>query len=484
MTSRLAIEVEYLTGVARAANDRGDGADWPPQPDRLFSALVATWAARGERPEERAALEWLEIQPAPLIEASAAQPRDAAKVFVPPNDDAPGSITILPDRRRRQERRFGACLPQDPVVRWLWPELPDPPILDALTALAHDTSYLGHSTSLVRCTLRRDPPDAVAQAARRAPYPGRLAELERAYAARQRPAPGATLAAPPRIEPSPPVTVFGAEWIVFAHADGLRPDAVASALACKALLKAVQSGYGPGQAPAWISGHAADGTPIATPHLAALPLLDAGWEWSQGRFMGLALVLPRYLEERLAEARDPRGTDVGSAIFAEEEGLFRALARINRAGPDSVEIALRLPGGQEWRLRREAQPEAHSLRPERYLATSRVWASVTPIALDRHPKKAGEAEAGIAEACQRIGLPRPNRVVLSKHSAIRAAPSAQPGARAPEWTGWRLPPSLASRRLTHAVIAFEAPVAGPVLLGAGRFTGLGLCLPLRERDVG
>ncbi|MCX7631680.1 MAG: type I-U CRISPR-associated protein Csb2, partial [Geminicoccaceae bacterium] len=142
MTRRLAIEVEYLTGVARAANDRGDGADWPPQPDRLFSALVATWAARGERPEERAALEWLERQPAPAIHASAAQPRDAAKVFVPPNDGAPSSITILPDRRRRQERRFAACLPQDPVVRWLWPELPEPPIFDALAALAHDTSYL------------------------------------------------------------------------------------------------------------------------------------------------------------------------------------------------------------------------------------------------------------------------------------------------------------------------------------------------------
>lgn len=482
MTSRLAIEVEYLTGVARAANDRGDGADWPPQPDRLFSALVATWAARGENAEERAALEWLEVQPAPLIEASAAQPRDAAKVFVPPNDDAPGSITILPDRRRRQERRFAACLPRDPVVRWLWPELPDPPIFDALTALAHDTSYLGHSASLVRCTLRRDPPVAMARAARRVPYPGRLAELERAHAAGRRPAPGASLAAPPRIDPRPPATVFGVDWIVFAHADGLRPDAVASALACKALLKAVQSGYGPGQVPAWISGHAPDGAPIGMPHLAALPLLDAGWEWSQGRLMGLALALPRDLEERLAEARGSWPTEVGSNGLAEEDGLFRALASINRGGPDSITIALHFPGGREWRLRREALPEAHSLRPGRYVTSSRVWASVTPIALDRHPKAAGEAEAFVAEACLRIGLPKPARVVLGKHAAIRGAPSAWPGARAPTWTGWRLPPALAGRRLTHGVIAFNEPVAGPVLLGAGRFTGLGLCLPLPESE--
>jgi CRISPR-associated protein Csb2 len=483
MTSRLAIEVEYLTGVVRAANDRGDGADWPPQPDRLFSAFVATWAARGERPEERAALEWLENQPAPLIEASAAQPRDAAKVFVPPNDDAPGSITILPDRRRRQERRFAACVPQDPVVRWLWPELPDPAILDALTALAHDTSYLGHSASLVRCTLRRDPPEAGAQAARRAPYPGRLAELERAFRAGQRPAPGASLPRRPPLAPTLPASVFGSEWIIFAHADGLRPDAVASALACKALLKAIQAGYGPGRAPAWVSGHKPDGAPLTSPHLAALPLLDAGWEWSRGRLMGLALVLPRELEARLTATRDPANPADEAAALAEEYGFFRALAAINQGGQESLEIVLRLPGGQEWRLRREPQPEAQSLRPQRYLAAARFWGSVTPIALDRHPKKAGEAEALVAEACARIGLPKPRRVVLAAHSAIRGAPSVRPGRHAPAWTGWRLPPSLASRRLTHAVLGFAEQVAGPVVLGAGRFTGLGLCLPLRERDV-
>jgi CRISPR-associated protein Csb2 len=30
----------------------------------------------------------------------------------------------------------------------------------------------------------------------------------------------------------------------------------------------------------------------------------------------------------------------------------------------------------------------------------------------------------------------------------------------------------------HAVIRFAEPVDGPVILGAGRFTGLGLCRPL------
>ena len=37
---------------------------------------------------------------------------------------------------------------------------------------------------------------------------------------------------------------------------------------------------------------------------------------------------------------------------------------------------------------------------------------------------------------------------------------------------------LASRQLTHAVLQFPEPVRGPVLLGAGRFAGLGLCRAL------
>ena len=241
---------------------------------------------------------------------------------------------------------------------------------------------------------------------------------------------------------------------------------MAAALLGKTLLKAVQAGYAPHAAPAWISGHHADGTPLAAPHLAALPLLDAGWSWSEGRLMGIALALPRALED--------------GAAPEEEEGLFRALASINVDGPDRLKIALRLPGGQLWRLQREALPDAKSLRPDRYVDTARVWASVTPIALDRHPKAEGDVEASIAAACDRIGLPKPLRVVASKHAAIRGAPSARPSAAAPVWTDWRLPAPLIGRRLTHAVIEFPAPVTGPILLGAGRFVGLGLCLPLRE----
>ena len=83
----LVLEIEFLSGVCRAAREPGDDTpDWPPQPDRVFSALVSAWAARGERPEERAALEWLEAQPPPAVHASDHTSRTTPDVFVPPND--------------------------------------------------------------------------------------------------------------------------------------------------------------------------------------------------------------------------------------------------------------------------------------------------------------------------------------------------------------------------------------------------------------
>jgi CRISPR-associated protein Csb2 len=87
-------------------------------------------------------------------------------------------------------------------------------------------------------------------------------------------------------------------------------------------------------------------------------------------------------------------------------------------------------------------------------------------------------------ACRNVGLPKPEIVVADKHPAVEGIPSAYPSGKAPAWMRWRLPSALASRQLTHAVIRFAEPVAGPVILGAGRFVGLGLCLPLDDVEIG
>lgn len=483
----LALEVEFLTGVVFAADNRGDGPDWPPQPDRLFSALVASWAARGENGAERAALEWLEQRRnPPRIEASEAFGRKHATVFVPPNDDTASSSTILPHRRRRQPRHFPASLPRDPVIRFVWEDDPDEPTFRALRTLARDTSYLGHSASLVRCHLLRTLTEVgETWQARRRIHPGRLETLCRNHKAGVRPEPGPHV--PP--EPLPPALArpqsgFGSDWIVFAHDDGFRPDPVAAALAAKTLMAAVLSGYRDIPIPDWVSGHQPDGAPLKAPHLAAVPLMDVGWEWSQGHLMGMALILPRFVCDASARSRDPEAPTVapGDAALAEEEaGLYRALARANanRAGEDDgLKLDLRLSRDRVWGLAYRSRLQQASLKPRRYCDAGRVWATATPIALDRHPKAPGDVEASIGAACVNIGLPSPVSVVPGKHSAIRGSVSARRSQGAPDWTDWRLPRAFVGRRLTHAVVTFAKPVAGPVILGAGRFCGLGLCLPL------
>jgi CRISPR-associated protein Csb2 len=189
--------------------------------------------------------------------------------------------------------------------------------------------------------------------------------------------------------------------------------------------------------------------------------------------------LPRDREEAWRGAATP-------AAFEERRELSRALERLRADKADVGDdrsIALRLGPAGLWRLRLAQGSELRSLDPARYCARSALWSSATPIALDRHTKRQGaarleEAAELTAESCIRLGLPRPARVRVHKHAAIAGAASAWPPGGAPAWTGWAQPKTLAHRPLFHATIEFSEPVRGPVILGAGRFFGLGLCLPV------
>ncbi len=481
----LILEIEHLLGVAFAARMPASGQpDWPPQPDRVFSALVATWAARGEKAEERRALEWLERQEVPEIAASGGAPREAPTVFVPPNDPETrrtGDRSVMPAFRRRQPRRFPAYRPDDPVVRLIWPNVAaDPATFGALNALAADTSYVGHSASLTRCRFL----DRIAGISgpqtgrtRRRVYPGRLAELERRFHSGQRPSPGEAVRADPQSESDPtPRSVFSDEWLVLEHVDGEMPDLRAAALVAKALRDTIMSGYREielGHAiPEIVSGHMPDGTPTPKPHLAIVPLAFLGSRYASGAVFGFALVPPR------------------EANLLADPTFQRAMRRIMRANDDNGRRELRCYGpGIDVRFSIPAETPRASLNPAPYIRTGKVWASCTPVVLDRHLKETGtardaEVAALVAQACANIGLPAPVNLAAGKHSAIEGAVSAYPSGNAPRWANWNVPPALASRQRMHLVVEFKEAVTGPVILGAGRFVGLGLMRPLDARADG
>lgn len=486
----LALEIEYLAGVCFAAvGPDSEAADWPPQPDRVFSALVATWGAHGEPDDEHRALEWLERMPSPQCEASASSDRTAPVAFVPPNDPrldrAKNALGVMPALRSRQPRRFPGTRPQRPLVRHLWEAEPDESTLAALDRLARDTSYVGHSASLTRCRftlIDAVVPESLAET-KRTIYTGRLDELRAAHARfhksgdrKDRPSPGAPVLPRPAAQAARR-NVFAARWLVLEHLGGTMPDLRACAPVARGIRKALMSGYGRlGEAvPGSVSGHEPDGSPALAPHLAIVPLAFAGFPHADGRVLGFALV-PPVAHDLL---RDERFLDVLRALAARDGRSGRRVIEVKSAAGTAPGSAFALSLSPTF----EPAAGRRSLDPAPYTTRARTFATVTPIVLDRHLKRQGaardeEVAEQIAAACGRIGLPAQRVVATDKHSAVQGAPSAWPSGNAPGWLGWRLPGSLAGRQLTHAVIRFAEPVEGPLLLGAGRFHGLGLCLPL------
>lgn len=487
---KLALEIEFLIGVAFAAQGPDSGnPDWPPQPDRVFSALVATWGARGEQESEAVALRWLEEQPVPVIAASESEPRTAPIAYVPPNDPRTGRSgdkTVLPGYRRRQPRRFPSSRPLDPVVRYYWDAAPEGQVFEILERLAADTAYVGHSASLTRCKFLRCDGATVAhsQAAARRIYKGRFDELRRDYerfilsnGKVGRPRLGDPIFAASAVVTTANQSCFSPEWLILEYSggetDGEMPDIRATALVAKEIRDTLLSGYEQcgmrDRIPEEVSGHTRDGSPSPRPHMAVVPLAFAGSRYADGHVLGFALVSTR--DSGLWKDHDFRQAMRRIAPYDEDESRSRLRLR-----HFNLELSPTLT------------PSRASLDPARYSRSSRTWGTVTPIVLDRHLKKTGterleEMEEHIRLACRNIGLPKPEIVVADKHSAVEGVPSAQPSGRAPAWMRWRLPASLASRQLTHAVIQFADPVAGPVILGAGRFVALGLCLPLDGGEI-
>jgi CRISPR-associated protein Csb2 len=298
-----------------------------------------------------------------------------------------------------------------------------------------------------------------------------------------------------RSNEQPPRSIFSDRWLVLEHArdephkfSSEIPDVRATALLAKALRCVLMSGYREnGQEhviPAVVSGHAADGSPVIDPHLAIVPLAFLGTQYANERIFGMAFVPPGNSE--LLDDPDFQHAIRRIAHWVERKG--RRELRVTCNGFNST-----------FTITRESN--LRSLDPAPYVSIARTWATCTPIVLDRHLKAVKNADRErelrelILQACRNIGLPPPASsntrtgqlqhsaaIAAGNHSAIQNAPSAYPSGRAPQWTGWRLPASLATRQLTHAVIQFEKPVRGPVILGAGRFVGLGLCRALDPED--
>ena len=267
-----------------------------------------------------------------------------------------------------------------------------------------------------------------------------------------------------------PGSVFDPDIIVFTLS-GQRRSLLATLKFTAALRGLLLKTCGRQPPPAWFCGHQADGRPGVDPHIALFPLPFVGAEHADGRIMGLGVALPRGLD------RDGVNDCLGPILLESETGLARQ-HRLFDGGWLECGLELEL---------RERPP--HNLRRAAWTGPSTLWASVTPVVLDRHHNgvdKWERAANDLRTACTRIGLPEPREVHLHPVSWVRGAPPARAFPYLTHSGGGR-------RHHAHALLVFEQAVTGPVLLGAGRFRGYGLCRPLdadarvrhvEERDHG
>lgn len=449
----LVIEVDYLLGRVYAAASHAAGEpEWPPYPARFFSALVSSYHDSNGTEAEREALMWLEQQHPPKIGAKEAGRPNAVVTFVPTN--YPGKTgSTHPEQRGKQARSFPAHGPESPVVYFVWAEVEvSNEHLEALRRLTARVASLGRACSLVRVRvidllkekLLFQPnyvPDDDGQEVFTVAGAGRLEELERTYEAARRPSQGALTRyrkTGQMERPGRPGQGHFGEMVVLRRIRGTGFPVEAAPMLTKRLRDAFLSRAGEGKPLAgMLSGHDGD-KPVCGPHVAFAALPNAGYDHSDGRLMGVAVILPVSIG----------GPDRRTAL--------RACASI-----ESINLGEQLG---EWQVEiANFDVTQNTLKAETWMRPNRYWQTVTPILLDRYPKKHLSADELLITACLRAGLPAPVRCTYGRYSELKGVPPVS--AFAP------------SRWAVHATFEFDAPVRGPVLVGAGRFFGMGLMKP-------
>lgn len=521
----LAIKVEYLTGVYMATRHNHPSRstpEWPPHPDRLYSALVAAAAEPASNGNKetiipdaaKEALNWLVKQGAPQLTVSEARRRTAPEVHMPtnPHEDevwqkpkngkprAPQKSfdlkTLLPVHRKKAALPIPAVIPDDPVVYFVWPKAePDASVRSTLQTICERVTYLGRSRSLVRVSLEDTAPpathvpDGMGQVQLRVPGPDRLDYLIDKY---QRDG--------GKPEPSPPRRYYVVEQerqqkvlrSTFDRMFIFRPQAGNPALPAVATLKVTKalrqqllgcvhervcgcnqwSSAVPRcsdalecyrKIPTLISGYDIGNngcTPTRSPHLAfvALPFVHPSMRHADGSIKGLAVLVPRDPDQQ--------------ALRRLAEGLIRL-----------SEVGLSIPGVGTWRLEEVPadNPPLQTLDWRSWTGPSRVWATVTPMFFGHVPKeKNGGEPAVILESLRMIGPDLPGTVVeiaVGRHSPLHgAAASWQFKPRSDGATG-----KPTAWMLRHVTLRFSQSVRGPLVLGCMRYFGLGLMRPMEER---
>lgn len=489
----LCIEAHFLAGRYHGRRSERERTyfphEWPPNPYRLFQALIAAGNIGFRRTEfsdaKKEALRWLERREAPEIICPAARRATVVRLYVPNNDmdkvarawAAGKAPEKQPNELRTDKDLRPHELAEDGPVRFLWPIAEEEweaarPYAEMLCEEARHLHCLGLGIDLVagngrilsaqeRNALSGETwiPDA-GGIGWRVPMAGSLDELIGRYAdQKKRVQAGRGRGAERYVAPPAPPMMYR-EVGYMRRAEGRRRSVHAFALADQG--GAFRS-FDPRDAvvvAAWLRHAAHERAKAMKLDAAFIERFICGHgdsaETKNDRFSYLPLptIAPKGRDGRIRRVllAEPFGGGGGKA-----QGVARRLAGASLVEDGTGEIKADL---------RAIDPYDDGVTL-RYLRKARAFGSVTPLVLPgRDDFRTRKAHALVLKALAQAGYTTPVvEITLQREPVFPGAEVAR---------AYRVPAYLKGFPRTHAIITFAEEVPGPVVIGAGRHIGLGL----------
>ena len=489
----LTVTVELLSGVYRADPDGSammgntDRGEWPPSPARLLAAFIAADGTRERCTATTGAeLEILAAASPPTIHADSgpcAEDKLHSSVgerFVVASGRAENTVQEYPGREATTKRSGARVAPRHRAVRFVYDIDFGFDELAALRYRAARIGYLGCSDSPVRIVVSNAEPDDDSTLSKFVPdkhgswlvnthaagdidrwdalYDQSRDQSKRPVVQREhhRGLRHLTLYRLPGIDPEPEVStgrVVG--WLPFDQAvSGRRVVMVADRLKDAVMSKYEKMHDPTHRVPDLLHGHR-PGRGFDLVRFLALP--SVGHPHSDGRIHGAAVWLPPEVNP------------------AEAARITRAVLAVNWIRIGDARVAVETwEGGHSSRRLWATNPYRWSHSSDQPL-DKQLWATAFPVVLERHGPVTLSA---MNKMCTNAGLPavayyRESRVPLIPGGVQLAPPeTVRPGHS-----------RRRSRPYAHFLIRFEEPAVGPVVIGAGRSYGLGLCAPIKPEDV-
>lgn len=498
MSRWLCIEARFLAGRYHgrmmSAHGRDFPAEWPPNPHRLFQALVAAGNLGFRRTEfsdaKKAALRWLEQRDPPEIVAPPAEKTSLVRLYVPNNDM--DTVARAWARGREPEKQPSELrtdkdlkphrLDGDAAMRFLWP-IGDAewegarPHAEMLCGEARHLHVLGLGIDLVAGNGRI------------------LTDVEKAAL------PGEAYIADPDGLGWPAPVLGSLDELMERHREGTRRVQAGRGRNAERFVAA------PVPPSVWQEvgyRRRAEGRPRV---VHAFTLVD-----EEGKARSFdpkdAMEVAAWLRHAAHETARSLGLD---AAFTEGFVCGHGEGKAARNDRFSyLPLPTLSPKGRDGRIRRVliAEPfggggrNAHAaarrlhgtplvdehtgeIRAELFASDTRdgvfrrylpmkgahTWGTVTPIVLPgRDDRRSRKSEALVLKALAQAGYATPVvEVALQREPVFPGQEMA---------SGYRVPAYLKPFPRTHAVITFVEPVPGPIALGSGRHIGLGVMAAL------